>query len=138
MLLLSYTKKCILRKYTVDILEKLKCDNKNIFLVSNVTGPIDIYNEQIKEYGISRYFKNVFWSSAIGFRKPSIKFMEYILEKTKVKINESVFIGDSEIADVGAANVVGMDAVLITEIKTETKAKYTFSYKELFESICGK
>ena len=61
-------------------------------------------------------------------------FFNIALSKSNSKIEESVFIGDSEIADIGGSYSIGMDSILISEKKAnKTKANWNMNLEELLK-----
>jgi len=85
---------------------------------------------------LAKYFDSVVWSCAIGYRKPSRKAFEAVLGQLSVRPEETLMIGDSEIADIEGATEMGMDAALVTpKIDVKTNAKYQVAMDRLFEDV---
>ena len=77
-LLDKYNEKCTLAPIALEILEYLKKQNKKIALVSNETGPPKVFYKHLKRLGIDNYFDSIIWSSEVGFRKPSNKYLKLL------------------------------------------------------------
>lgn len=101
-----------------DMLKTLKNQGKRIYLLSNAqrlfTEPemrmLDIYN----------LFDDIFYSSDIGFKKPSWHFYNSLIEKYDLKQSETVMVGNDWIADAWGAADYGIDSIYIhTEQSSE-------------------
>jgi len=120
----------------IDLLSELKQNGFKLGLLSNVTGPHDIFQKDLDARGLSKYFDSVIWSSEVGYRKPSSKVFEIILAELSVKPKDALMVGDSEIADIGGASNIGMDAVLVSlEGNLKTKAKYQAASSRMFNDV---
>jgi HAD superfamily hydrolase (TIGR01509 family) len=65
-----------------------------LYLASN---HIDIlFEKEIKKLKIKKYFKKIFVSKELKTRKPFLKFYKTILQKTKLKGNEVIFVDDTK------------------------------------------
>ena len=98
-----------------------------IGLVSNVTGPSEIFERDLSEKGLRPYFDVVVWSSRVGVRKPNPEIYQIALERLKLEPSRLiVMIGDHEIADILEVfdtyiEVYGMNFEKILEIKEKKK-----------------
>jgi len=120
----------------VELLSELKQMGIKLGLLSNVTGPYDIFQRDLDNRGLSNYFNSIIWSSAIGYRKPCRKAFEIILADLGVEPKDALMIGDSEIADIGGAINIGMDSALISEIgNLESRANYQVAIHNLFDDV---
>ena len=76
---------------------------------------------RLEKAGLLKYFDFVFESGEVGCDKPVGAFFEYCLEKTGVKENETIMIGDSLSADISGAKKVGLDTIFFNQkAKTDT------------------
>lgn len=100
-LLLSPTKRKLF-PHTNTCLTYLK-KQYNLYLITN--GFHDVQHRKIINSGLHRYFEDIFTSEDIGTQKPNIEFFNYIIKKTKAKLDTSLVIGDDLEVDIkGAAN----------------------------------
>lgn len=60
-----------------------------------------------------KYFNRLFISSQLGFRKPEDRAFKYVLEKCKVKPQETLFF-DDRIENITKASQLGMHAVQVS------------------------
>ena len=119
-----------------EMLIELKRIGFKLGLLSNATGPKEIFQNDLETRGLAKYFDSVVWSCAIGYRKPSRKAFEAVLGQLSVRPEETLMIGDSEIADIEGATEMGMDAALVTpKIDVKTNAKYQVAMDRLFEDV---
>lgn len=97
-----------------ELLARLRGTGIKIGLLSNVTGPPDIFQSGLENRKLAVFFDSVIWSSAIGYRKPSSQAFEAVLADLGVSPAEALMVGDSELADIQGAVKIGMDAALVT------------------------
>lgn len=64
--------------------------------------------------------QHIFISSALGFRKPSVKFFEAIQQELTCEPAELLLVGDSEHADFEGANRAGWQAIHLVRDKIDT------------------
>ena len=70
-----------------------------------------VQHNKINNSGLSSYFKNVFTSEKVGYKKPHPIIFEYALDQTNAVANNSMMIGDSLEADILGALNIGMQAI---------------------------
>lgn len=114
-------------------------------IVSNVTGPVDLFEGFLIKRGIRDYFRACVWSAAIGMRKPHRSIFEAALQRLKIPAGKKVvMIGDDEMADVGGAHDLGITAVKIvkdSQKEEPTEADYVVTAGEvhgLFSTVLAK
>ncbi|MBU2862478.1 HAD family hydrolase [Reinekea forsetii] len=118
------------------MLIELKRNGFKLGLLSNATGPKEIFQNDLEARGLAKYFDSVVWSCAIGYRKPSSNAFEAVLCELGVRPEETLMIGDSEIADIEGATKMGMDAALVSpKIGIKTNAKYQVAMDRLFYDV---
>ncbi|GLO63291.1 hypothetical protein MACH09_37990 [Vibrio sp. MACH09] len=111
--------------YSLPLLEALHKQGTTLILLSNVTGPTEVFQRDLSERGLAKYFNSIIWSSEIGFRKPSSQAFEIALQTTGSLASNSIMVGDSEVADIVGAQTVGISTMLISDGKeTESSANY--------------
>ncbi len=83
-----------------------------LFLLSNTN--IIHYNYYnsifVKEYGLKSFnslFEKAYYSHEIGFRKPDLRAFETILQNSKIKAEETLFIDDNK-ANIETAKTLGL------------------------------
>lgn len=112
----------------VDLLESLKEKNKKIYLLSNAQR---IFTEhEMKLLDIYKYFDGIVFSSEEDCCKPDIKFYDVVLSRYNLKKDETIMIGNDEIADIKGSYEAGLDSLYIhanisPKIKGELLSKYT-------------
>jgi len=121
---------------TIKTLTYLKAKGFKLGLLSNATGPAEVFDKDLADRGIADFFDSVVWSCDIGFRKPYSSSFKYILSALKSSPCESLMIGDSEIADIEGANLIGMDSArMVKSINERTRAKYKVVASQMYEDI---
>ncbi|NDC37801.1 MAG: hypothetical protein EBZ48_07080 [Proteobacteria bacterium] len=85
-------------------------------LITNAHHPQTAY-DLLNSLGIERYFRTVCALAEFGYRKPSRRIFEYVLEREGVRRDMAVHIGDSYDDDVVGARDAGIDAVHIPDIR---------------------
>lgn len=94
-----------------EMLEKLKNQGKHIYLLSNAQR---LFTEpEVRFLGISDLFDDIFYSSDIGFAKPSPHFYGALLQKHKLDTATSVMVGNDPEADAWGAFHMGLDSMYI-------------------------
>jgi HAD superfamily hydrolase (TIGR01549 family) len=131
--------------YTIKLLELVRETGIPICLISNVTGPPEIFDDLLREHGIFELLESRVWSSAICFRKPHLAIFQKALNDIGASASDSVImIGDDETADIHAANALGLTSVYVThntEYTPSSQASYIVSddnILHLFRKLCSK
>ncbi len=105
------TQKLRLYPGTPEALRGLRAQGKRLYLLSNAqaifTAP------ELEQLGLLPYFDGVELSSDFGWRKPSPKFFQYLLQKYALAPDESVYIGNDYASDMRGAAGVGLQGVYI-------------------------
>ena len=114
----QYLKNCEVEPYSLPVLESLREARVPLGLVSNVTGPSEIFESDLSEKGLKPYFDVIVWSSRVGVRKPHPEIYQIALEKLKLKPSRQiVMIGDHENADILGGKRMGFTTVKIVSKK---------------------
>jgi HAD superfamily hydrolase (TIGR01549 family) len=87
-------------------------ENCRVGLVSNFTYAPAIY-ASLRKLGINQYFNVVLISEGLGWRKPHKIMFSEALRILHAKAEETVFIGDSPIEDIGGAITLGIRTVFV-------------------------
>ncbi len=83
--------------------------------------------------GIRKFFKNIFISEHVGFKKPDLNIFYYALESAKAKTEECLMIGDGLEVDVLGAKRAGWDGVYFNPKKISHFEKVTHEIESLIE-----
>lgn len=103
---------------TEKVLKALKKAGKKVFLLSNAQH-VFTWQELVR-MDIVKYFDDIFISSDLGVKKPDSAFINSLIKKHNLKIEESIMVGNDSGCDVGVADSVGMDSLYIkTEISPQ-------------------
>jgi putative hydrolase of the HAD superfamily len=81
-------------------------------LVSNFTYAPVIY-AALRKLSINRFFNAVLVSEDVGWRKPNIRIFQEVLKRLGANAEETVYIGDSPLEDIGGAAAVGMRTIFL-------------------------
>jgi FMN phosphatase YigB (HAD superfamily) len=81
-------------------------------LVSNFTYAPVIY-AALRKLGVNRFFNAVLVSEDVGWRKPNKKIFQETLRRLGVKADETVYVGDSPVEDIGGAAATGMRTIFV-------------------------
>ncbi len=89
---INYLDQCLTldKEFTV-IAEELK-EKYNLALLSNDVSEWSLYLRQ--KYNLNKFFQEIVISGDVGFRKPSDKIYNIVLERIGCNANDSVFIDD--------------------------------------------
>ena len=84
---------------TIQVLDRLS-SKYNLYLLSNISTP---YKECLYNLEIDRYFKKVFFSCDIGYRKPDPNSFKSVIDYSGLHPNQLIMVGDSQISDCNGA-----------------------------------
>ena len=96
---------------TEELLGGLKNAGKKVYLLSNAQTSFTY--PEMKALGITEYFDDIFFSSDLEVKKPSVKFYEALFEKHGLDKAESVMVGNDRFADVQGALDFGIEAIYL-------------------------
>jgi putative hydrolase of the HAD superfamily len=96
----------------VETLRYFKEEGYIVGLISNTIFPARYHLRELERFGLLPYFDSVLFSSEVGYRKPHPEIFIQALKRLKVEPEESVFIGDKLIEDIGGAKNLGMRGIL--------------------------
>ena len=68
---------------------------------------------QAERAGLSEYLEFVIDSSLVGVEKPHPEIFEMALERSGIKPDEAVYVGDTYPTDIGGAELAGLHGILI-------------------------
>ena len=104
------------RESSLQFLEDIR-SKYNIYLLSN-TNFIhlscfkELFHQKKRNMTFEEYFKEAFYSCEIGLRKPDVGSYDWVLNKTGVETNKTLFIDDS-IPNIEAAKRAGLQTILL-------------------------
>ena len=107
----------------IELLLSLK-NKYRIFLLSNTNAiHYEYYNANfIKEFGFTSFdeiFERAYYSHTIGFRKPDLQAFEFVLNDSKLKASETLFIDDNK-ENIEAAKQLGINTIWLPDNNLET------------------
>ena len=88
-------------------------------LVSNMSLSHESIRADVERLGLAEFFDGAVFSSGFGYRKPDPRIFEEALRLVEASPDQSVFVGDRLVDDIGGAQAVGMRAVLIRQFRQE-------------------
>jgi predicted adenine nucleotide alpha hydrolase (AANH) superfamily ATPase/FMN phosphatase YigB (HAD superfamily) len=112
-----------------EVLQEAKLEQIPVYLVSNSLFTKKTIEETLKANSLDTYFTDLFVSSEIGFRKPSLDFFHFVEKRVKSKgvfQKEIWYLGDRDDCDKEPAKKLGY---------TFFDAKLPFSYHELAQAL---
>lgn len=84
--------------------------NYQLHIITNGFETIQL--KKLKQANIQNYFQTITHSESVGYKKPDKRIYEHALLTAEARAQESIMIGDCEIADYSGAINAGMHAVL--------------------------
>lgn len=109
----SVTEQLQLKDGSLEALEFVKGRMLKIGLVSNSPFPADWHREEMKRFGIYKYFDYTLFSSEFGMRKPDAAMFSDCLSFLGVEPREAIHIGDRPTEDIAGAQAAGIRSVLV-------------------------
>ncbi|MBR6526661.1 MAG: HAD family hydrolase [Lachnospiraceae bacterium] len=95
----------------IQMMDGLKEAGKKIYLLSNAQALFT--RAELQLTGLEGYFDGILLSSDAGYKKPSKEFYSLLKERFGALPEESLMIGNDDIADCHGAAGVGMDSLYI-------------------------
>jgi putative hydrolase of the HAD superfamily len=105
-------------------------DKYTMHVITN--GFDEVQHRKIQNANLLPYFKNVFTSERVGFKKPSPEIFNFAMEKARAKPEQSMMIGDNLEADIMGARAVGMQAIHC-RFNGESETRENISIENLIE-----
>lgn len=120
----------------IDLLDSLKSQGKNIYLLSNAQECFTL--NELEKLGLIKYFTKIYISSSCLCSKPDKNFYEILFKENNLKKSESIMIGNDYITDIGGAYGFGIDSLYIhqsisPEIRGELKSNYTIMDGDVYK-----
>ncbi len=118
------------------LLQQLKIRGLSLGLLSNATGPGEVFQSDFEHRGLAQYFDAVVWSCDIGYRKPYHAAFDIALQKLQANAVTTLMVGDSEIADIQGARQLCMDTALVCNtFHADSEADYQVSPQQLYDDV---
>lgn len=96
-------------EHVENIIIQLKQQGYLIGLISNGRTPFQEHN--FYALGLTEYFSSIIVSEAVGLRKPDPAIFLLSCQQLGVHPQDCIFVGDNELADIQAAQAVGMKTI---------------------------
>jgi putative hydrolase of the HAD superfamily len=93
-------------------LKHLSSRDVKLGIISNVSSH-EVAMGILDNVNLTQYFDEVVTSASVGIRKPDPGIFRYALMQFKVRPEQAVMVGDSEIHDIGGGYVAGLKTVLV-------------------------
>lgn len=95
----------------IKTLKELKESGIKIGIVTGLTAHIQF--RKVHKFGIGKYVDILVTSEEAGIEKPNSTIFLLALNKLNISPSEAIMVGDNIINDIGGANSVGIDTILI-------------------------
>ncbi|HER00323.1 MAG TPA: HAD family hydrolase [candidate division Zixibacteria bacterium] len=102
-----------LKTGALEVLEYFKSNGHKIGLISNTVFPPEYHLEDMRKFGIDRFFDHVIFSSAFPRRKPHPSIYIEMLRELDISASKAFFIGDRVEIDVLGAKNCGVFSILL-------------------------
>jgi len=106
------TEQVTLIQGAVETLRYFKEEGYKLGLISNTIFPVRFHLKELERFGLFPYFDLILFSSEVGYKKPHPQIFIQSLDRLKIEAEESIYIGDKLIEDIGGAKNIGMKAIL--------------------------
>ena len=115
----------------IDTLDYLY-DKYNLYVVSN--GMYDVQIKKLELAKLNKYFKNIYISEKVGYKKPELGFFEYVYNDIK-DLNKSnyVIIGDRLDSDILGGNNFGITTIYLNRDNISGDNKANYEIKSLYD-----
>ncbi len=114
---------------TVLTLTELKKRECNVYLLSNAQGIFT--RPEIELTGVAEYLDDIFISSDHKRMKPDPIFLKELMEKYRLRKEDTVMIGNDFTSDMGIAHACGIDGIFLNSFRynaTELKEKNIYHH----------
>src|SRR6266481_1661464 len=114
-------------------LRKLSRRDVKLGIISNVSSH-EVAMGILDYVRLTKYFDQVVTSASVGIRKPDPGIFRYALMQFKVRPEEAVMVGDSEVHDVGGGYVAGLKTVLVDRRQCVENSLADYRFNSLDEA----
>lgn len=113
-----------------DMLKELKKQRKNVYLLSNAQRHFT--EPEMRMLGIYDLFDDIFYSSDIGYKKPSWHFYNSLIAGHNLTPSDTVMVGNDWLSDAWGAADYGIDSIYV---HTKQSSKITGSLPQSCKQI---
>jgi HAD superfamily hydrolase (TIGR01509 family) len=114
-------------------LRKLSKRDIRLGIISNVSSH-EVAMGILDNVKLTKYFDQFITSASVGIRKPDPGISRYALMQFKVRPEEAVIVGDSEIHDIGGGYVAGLKTLLVDRRQRVEKSLADYGFNSLGEA----
>ena len=130
----QYLSECKVEPYSIPLLSDLQEAKIPLGLVSNVTGPVELFDQDLRRKGLASFFQSIVWSSTVGYRKPDPRIFQSALDQLSLPPGKSIImVGDNEQADIFGGKNMGFTTVKV--VKSEEAATSIADYVVVGSSL---
>lgn len=116
-----------------DFLEEAS-KNYEIYIITN--GAVQVQSKRLSKVNVTRFFKKIYMSEAIGYQKPDVRYFEYVLKDLNLENKkDAVIIGDSISSDIQGGINIGIDTIWYNPNKKTSHVKSTYEVKNYQEIL---
>src|SRR5712692_6672384 len=83
---------------------------------------------------LTKYFDEVITSASVGIRKPDPGIFRYALMQFKVRPEQAVMVGDSEMHDIGGGYIAGLRTILVDRRRRLERSLADYRFNSLHEA----
>jgi len=112
------------------VLKQLSKRDVKLGIISNVSSH-EVAIGILDNVKLTQYFDEVVTSASVGIRKPDPGIFRYALMQFKVRPEQAVMVGDSEIHDIGGGYVAGLKTVLVDRRQRVEKSIADYRFNSL-------
>ncbi|MBI9048888.1 MAG: HAD family hydrolase [Anaerolineaceae bacterium] len=106
--------------YAIPLLSMIKENQIPLGLISNVTGPVELFAADFQNKGMADYFDVIIWSNVIGVRKPDKRIFQTALDGLNLQASKQIImVGDNETADILGGNAMGFTTIKVIDDETQ-------------------
>ena len=108
--------------------------NYEIYIITN--GAVQVQSKRLSKVNVTKFFKKIYMSEAIGYQKPDVRYFEYVLKDLNLENKkDAVIIGDSISSDIQGGINIGIDTIWYNPSKKTSHVKSTYEVKNYQEIL---
>lgn len=120
------TRKLQLFDNVLETLAQLKKAGKKLYILSNAQASFT--QNELKKFGLPKFFKGIALSSKYGVAKPSAQFFDTVLEKFHLNKQDCVYIGNDLKSDIWGAQNAQIDSIWLNTGHLQNDSGLTPTY----------
>ncbi|MCD7838515.1 MAG: HAD family hydrolase [Clostridiales bacterium] len=118
------------------LLRQLKEKGKRVYLLSNAQALFT--RPELTALGLEEYFDGILLSSQAGVKKPDPQFYHLLLERYQLRPEQSLMVGNDDLADCHGAAAAGLDSCYIfTEQSPARRRPLPERCREIYHILDG-